>query len=57
MASHEFARLSDVPWSHDVGIRMNDPLLACPLNVSAIRSIWMSTPAVRGWSAKVDSRP
>src|SRR5215211_206692 len=56
-ASHELARLLDVPWAHDVGIRMNGPLLACPLKVRAIFSIWIGTPAVRGWSAKVDSRP
>src|SRR5918997_1879115 len=35
-ASHEFARLSDVPAAHEVGMRMNGPLLAWPLKVSAI---------------------
>ncbi len=36
MASHELARLTDVPWAQEVGIRMNGPLLAWPLKVSAI---------------------
>jgi hypothetical protein len=57
-ASHEFARLSDVPSAHEVGIRMNGPLLAWPLKVSAILVIWIGTPpASRGWLANVDSRP
>ena len=34
-ASHELARLREVPSAHDVGIRMNLPLEACPLKVSA----------------------
>ena len=57
-ASHELARLSDVPSAHEVGIRMNGPLLAWPLKVSAIFVIWIGMPsASRGWSAKVDSSP
>src|SRR6185503_19201396 len=35
-ASQEFARLSEVPCAHEVGIRMKCPLLASPLKVSAI---------------------
>jgi hypothetical protein len=57
-ASQEFARLTEVPSAHEVGIRMNGPLLALPLKVSAIFLIWIAWPsAVRGWSAKVDSSP
>ena len=44
-ASHEFARLSDRPSAHEVGIRMNGPLLAWPLRVSAIFLIWIGSPA------------
>ena len=57
-ASHEFARLTAVPVAHEVGIRMNGPLLAMPLKVRAIFVIWMGIPFdSRGWSAKVDSSP
>jgi len=57
-ASQEFARLSEVPVAHDVGMRMKEPLLALPLNVRAILVIWIGMPFdSRGWSAKVDSRP
>src|SRR5262245_24361284 len=57
-ASQEFARLSEVPVAHEVGIRMNDPLPALPLNVRAILVIWIGIPLEsRGWSAKVDSSP
>ena len=46
------------PRAHEVGIRMNGPLLAWPLKVSAIFVIWIGMPpASRGWSAKVDSSP
>jgi hypothetical protein len=58
IASHEFARVSEVPGAHEVGMRMNGPLLACPLKVSAIFVIWIGMPfESRGWSAKVDSSP
>src|SRR4029078_2021378 len=57
-ASHELARVSEVPSAHDVGIRMNGPLLACPLKVRATFLIWIGIPPEsRGWSAKVDSSP
>ena len=57
-ASQEFARLSEVPSAHDVGMRMKAPLLPLALNVSAIFVIWIGRPpASRGWSANVDSRP
>jgi hypothetical protein len=55
--SHEFARLTEVPSAHDVGMRMNGPLLPLALRVSAIFVICTGTPALRGWSANVDSRP
>ena len=56
-ASQEFARLTELPCAQEVGMRMNAPLLPRALNVSATLVIWTGTPAVRGWSAKVDSRP
>jgi hypothetical protein len=47
-----------MPCAHEVGIRMNDPLLAWPLKVRAMRVIWIGMPLEsRGWSAKVDSSP
>ena len=57
-ASQEFARLNEVPSAHDVGMRMNEPLLAFPFKVTAIFVIWSASPfASRGWSANVDSSP
>ena len=38
-ASHEFARLSEVPVAHEVGIRMNEPFAALPFSVSSRRRI------------------
>jgi hypothetical protein len=39
-------------------MRMKAPLLPRALNVSAIFVIWIGIPpALRGWSAKVDSSP
>ena len=56
-ASQEFARLTEVPSAHVVGIRMKSPLLPFALKVSATFVICTGTPALRGWSANVDSRP
>jgi hypothetical protein len=47
-----------VPSAHEVGMRMNAPLLPRALNVSAIFVIWIGIPsASRGWLANVDSSP
>src|SRR4051794_20111224 len=44
-ASHEFALVTELPSAQDVGMRMNEPLLALPLRVSAIFLIWIGSPA------------